>query len=50
MTADEKAVKSIRITVRGLTEDAVRAGGFGTMGHPEEALVTQVLLRNSIRP
>lgn len=50
VTADEKAVKSIRITVRGLTEDAVRAGGFGTMGHPEEALVTQVLLRNSIRP
>jgi prepilin-type N-terminal cleavage/methylation domain-containing protein len=49
-TAVEKAVKSIRVTVRGLTEDAVRQGGSGAMGHPEDALVTQVLLRNSIRP
>ena len=49
-TADLAAIKSIRLTVRGLTDDAVRAGGSGTMGHPEEALVTQVLLRNSIRP
>jgi prepilin-type N-terminal cleavage/methylation domain-containing protein len=49
-TADKTAIKSIRLTVRGLTDDAVRAGGSGTMGHPEEALVTQVLLRNSIRP
>jgi prepilin-type N-terminal cleavage/methylation domain-containing protein len=49
-TADEKAIKSIRLTVRGLTEDAVRHGGFGAMGHPEDALLTQVMLRNSIRP
>jgi hypothetical protein len=49
-TADETAIKSIRLTVRGLTEDAVRQGGFGAMGNPEEVLVTQVLLRNSIRP
>ena len=49
-TADEKAIKSIRVTVRGLTEDAVRHGGFGAMGHPEDSLVTQVMLRNSIRP
>ncbi len=49
-TADMKAVKAIRVTVRGLTEDAVRANGAGALGHPEEALVTQVLLRNSIRP
>jgi prepilin-type N-terminal cleavage/methylation domain-containing protein len=49
-TADETAIKSIRVTVRGLTDNAVRAGGSGAMGHPEEALVTQVLLRNSIRP
>jgi prepilin-type N-terminal cleavage/methylation domain-containing protein len=49
-TADKKAIKSILLTVRGLTDDAVRAGGSGAMGHPEEALVTQVLLRNSIRP
>jgi prepilin-type N-terminal cleavage/methylation domain-containing protein len=49
-TADKAAIKSIRLTVRGLTDDAVRAGGSGAMGHPEEELVTQVLLRNSIRP
>ena len=49
-TADEKAIKSIRVTVRGLTEDAVRHGGFGAMGHPGDSLVTQVMLRNSIRP
>jgi prepilin-type N-terminal cleavage/methylation domain-containing protein len=49
-TADEKAIKSIRVTVRGLTEDAVRQGGFGAMGHPEDVLVTQLMLRNSIRP
>jgi hypothetical protein len=49
-TADLTAIKSIRLTVRGLTDDLVRAGGSGAMGHPEEELVTQVLLRNSIRP
>jgi prepilin-type N-terminal cleavage/methylation domain-containing protein len=49
-TADLAAVMSIRVTVRGLTDAAVRTGGPGVMGHPEEALATQVLLRNSIRP
>ncbi len=49
-TANNGAVKSIRITVRGETDEAVRAGGTGALGHPEEQLVTQVLLRNSIRP
>jgi prepilin-type N-terminal cleavage/methylation domain-containing protein len=49
-TANLKAIKSVRLTVRGLTDDAVRQGGSGRMGHPEEALTTQVLLRNSIRP
>jgi prepilin-type N-terminal cleavage/methylation domain-containing protein len=49
-TADKTAIRSIRVSVRGLTDDAVRAGGFGALGHPEEGLVTQVLLRNSVRP
>ncbi|HEU4525119.1 MAG TPA: prepilin-type N-terminal cleavage/methylation domain-containing protein [Gemmatimonadales bacterium] len=50
VTADLTAIKSIRITMQGLTEDAVRVGGTGAVGHPEETLATQVLLRNSIRP
>jgi hypothetical protein len=49
-TADLTAIKSVRLTVRGVTDDAVRAGGSGPMGHPEEQLETQVLLRNSFRP
>jgi prepilin-type N-terminal cleavage/methylation domain-containing protein len=49
-TTVPSAVKSIRITVRGQTDELVRAGGTGYMGRPEEALVSQVLLRNSIRP
>jgi prepilin-type N-terminal cleavage/methylation domain-containing protein len=49
-TAVKEDIKSIRVTVRGLTEDAVRQGGSGVMGHPRDSLVTQVLLRNSIRP
>jgi prepilin-type N-terminal cleavage/methylation domain-containing protein len=49
-TADKSAIRSIRVSVRGLTDDAVRAGGFGALGRPQEGLVTQVLLRNSIRP
>lgn len=49
-TGDWTAIKSVRLTVRGLTDGAVRAGGFNQADHPEEELVTQVLLRNSIRP
>jgi prepilin-type N-terminal cleavage/methylation domain-containing protein len=50
VTAALDAITSIRITVRGLTDDAVRAAGTGTLAHAQEALATQVLLRNSIRP
>ncbi len=49
-TTNRTAVKSIRITVRGQTDEMVRPGGTGYMGRPEEELVSQVLLRNSIRP
>jgi hypothetical protein len=48
--ADLTAIKSIRLTVRGLTDNAVRKNGSGYLGHQQEALATQVLLRNSIRP
>ena len=49
-TADWTAIKSVRLTVRGQTDAAVRAGGTAALGHPKEALVTQVMLRNSFRP
>ena len=49
-TASLDAIASIRVTLRGLTDGAVRAHGTAALGHPEEAMATQVLLRNSIRP
>jgi hypothetical protein len=48
-TASTDAIKSIRVTVRGLTDELVRGSGT-QVGHPQEVLVSQVLLRNSIRP
>lgn len=48
-TADRTAIKSIQVTVRGLTDELVRNSGTD-VGHPQEVLVSQVLLRNSIRP
>jgi prepilin-type N-terminal cleavage/methylation domain-containing protein len=48
-TANLDAIKSIRVTVRGLTDELVRGSGT-QVGHPQEVLVSQVLLRNSIRP
>ena len=49
-TADLNAVKSIRITVQGLTDGAVRRGGTAAAATVQDTLTTQVLLRNSVRP
>ena len=49
-TADLTAINSVRLTVRGLTDSPVRAGGQAQVARAQEALVTQVLLRNSVRP
>jgi prepilin-type N-terminal cleavage/methylation domain-containing protein len=48
--ASLNAITSIRVTMQGLTDHAVRAGGTAALGHTVEGLATQVLLRNSIRP
>jgi prepilin-type N-terminal cleavage/methylation domain-containing protein len=48
-TANLTAIKSIQVTIRGLTDEAVRGSGT-SVGHPQDSLVSQVLLRNSIRP
>ena len=45
-TIDRTSVKSIRITLRGTTE----GGGAGNRIPVEEELVTQVTLRNAVRP
>lgn len=49
-TAALDAIASIRVTMRGLTDGAVRAHGTAALGHPTDSMATQVLLRNSIRP
>jgi prepilin-type N-terminal cleavage/methylation domain-containing protein len=49
-TVDLTAIKSIQVTLRGLTDEVVRINGSGEWGHPQETLVSRVLLRNSIRP
>jgi prepilin-type N-terminal cleavage/methylation domain-containing protein len=45
-TADRTRIKSVRATVRGTTEE----GGAGSDAPVEEALITQITLRNSSRP
>lgn len=49
-TADVTAIKSIRVTIRGITDAAINAGVEGSPTHVQEQLVTQVALRNSFRP
>jgi prepilin-type N-terminal cleavage/methylation domain-containing protein len=49
-TADKTAIKSIRITIRGISDGAVNPGVEGIMTHVQDSLVTQVALRNAFRP
>ena len=50
-TADPKSIKSVRLTLRGVTEHAISAGGgSGTRQYVQDRLVSQVLLRNAFRP
>lgn len=49
-TADRTAIKSIRITIRGISDGAVNPGVEGNLTHVQDSLVTQVALRNSFRP
>jgi prepilin-type N-terminal cleavage/methylation domain-containing protein len=49
-TADPTAIKSIEVTLRGLSEGAVNTGIEGGQARVQEALVSQILLRNSFRP
>lgn len=49
-TANLTAIKSIRITIRGISDGAVTPGVEGNLTHVQDSLVTQVALRNSFRP
>jgi hypothetical protein len=49
-TADVTAIKSIRVTIRGISDAAFSTGVEGSPTHVQEQLVTQVALRNSFRP
>jgi prepilin-type N-terminal cleavage/methylation domain-containing protein len=50
ITADRTAIKSIRITIRGISDGAVTPGVEGSPTYVQDSLVTQVALRNSFRP
>ena len=49
-TADKTSIKSVRVTMQGLTDGAVRRGGSAAAAYVGDTLTTQVLLRNSVRP
>jgi prepilin-type N-terminal cleavage/methylation domain-containing protein len=46
------AIKSIRVTIRGITEQAINggSGSSGAMSSVQDTLVSQVVLRNAFRP
>jgi prepilin-type N-terminal cleavage/methylation domain-containing protein len=50
VTADRTAIKSIQVTLRGISEGAVNTGIEGSQSRVQEELVSQIALRNSFRP
>lgn len=50
VTADRTAIKSIRVTVRGISDEAIHAGIESSPTYVQEELVSQVGLRNAVRP
>jgi prepilin-type N-terminal cleavage/methylation domain-containing protein len=51
-TTNLKAVKSIKVTIRGITDQAINGGNgsSGAMSSVQDTLITQVVLRNAFRP
>jgi hypothetical protein len=43
-------VKTVRMTVRGITDDAIATGAGSAMAHVQDSLVSEVQLRNAFRP
>jgi hypothetical protein len=48
-TTDVKQVRSIRVTIRGLSDQAVVSGAGSTNAVVGDSIVTQVVLRNALR-
>jgi prepilin-type N-terminal cleavage/methylation domain-containing protein len=49
-TTDHTAIKSVRMTIRGISEGTINAGVEGNLIHVQDSLVAQVALRNAFRP
>ena len=49
-TTDRTAVKSIQLTLRGISEGAVNSGIEGPPSAAQEELISQITLRNAFRP
>lgn len=51
-TTDLQAIKSIKVTIRGITDQAINggSGSSGAMSSVQDTLITQVVLRNAFRP
>ncbi len=49
-TTVRAAIKSIQVTLRGISDEAINAGADGGLGHVQEELVSQVALRNARWP
>jgi hypothetical protein len=51
-TTDLKAIKSIKVTIRGITDQAINggSGSSGALSSVQDTLITQVVLRNAFRP
>jgi hypothetical protein len=48
-TADPKQVKSVRVTLRGLSDQKVVSGAGSRVADVSDSLVSQVVLRNALR-
>jgi prepilin-type N-terminal cleavage/methylation domain-containing protein len=49
-TANRTAIKSIRVTLRGISDETINVGSEGSQAHVQEELVSRVTLRNALRP
>jgi prepilin-type N-terminal cleavage/methylation domain-containing protein len=49
-TANRTAIKSIQVTLRGISDGTINVGSNGSQTYVQEELVSRVALRNALRP